>query len=69
LEFLRDQKRHERSLILATAADEKVARAINQEVGLFQKIFASDGGTRGRLRRIAPLSSLISTAFFCAQLP
>jgi 4-hydroxybenzoate polyprenyltransferase len=58
MEFLREQKRLGRSLILATAADEKVAQAINLEVGLFDKIFASDGvvnlsGKRKRDRLVA----------------
>ncbi len=43
LEFLREQKRLGRSLVLATAADENLAREINAEVGLFDQIFASDG--------------------------
>jgi 4-hydroxybenzoate polyprenyltransferase len=58
LEFLRAQKRLGRSLILATAADDKVAREINAEVGLFDRIFASDGtvnlnGERKRDRLVA----------------
>ncbi len=58
MEFLREQKRLGRSLILATAADEKVARKINLEVGLFDRIFASDGavdlsGERKRDRLVA----------------
>jgi 4-hydroxybenzoate polyprenyltransferase len=45
LEFLREQKRVGRSLILATAADEKVAREVNREIGLFDTVMASDGAT------------------------
>lgn len=62
LEFLREQKRLGRSLILATAADERVARAINSEVALFDQIFASDGavnlrGERKRDRLVAAFGS------------
>jgi 4-hydroxybenzoate polyprenyltransferase len=58
MEFLRAQKRLGRYLILATAADEKVARKINLEVGLFDQIFASNGavnlsGERKRDRLVA----------------
>jgi 4-hydroxybenzoate polyprenyltransferase len=58
LEFLREQKRLGRSLILATAADDKVAREINAELGLFDQVFASDGavnlsGERNRDRLVA----------------
>lgn len=45
LEFLREQKRQGRSLILATAADEKLAREVERDVGLFDAVFASDGET------------------------
>ena len=58
MDFLREQKRLGRSLILATAADDKVAQAINREVGLFDRVFASDGivnlsGERKRDRLVA----------------
>jgi 4-hydroxybenzoate polyprenyltransferase len=58
MEFLQAQKRLGRSLILATAADGKVAREINLEVGLFDQVFASDGavnlsGVRKRDRLVA----------------
>jgi len=58
LDFLREQKRVGRTLILATAADDTVAREINREVGLFDQIFASDGtvnlsGERKRDRLVA----------------
>lgn len=45
LEFLRGQKRLGRPLILATAADERVAREVNRETGLFDDVMASDGTT------------------------
>jgi 4-hydroxybenzoate polyprenyltransferase len=43
VEFLRDQKRLGRPLILATGADEKLATEINRELGLFDEVMASDG--------------------------
>src|ERR1700733_13711817 len=43
VEFLRDQKRLGRSLILATGADEKLATEINRDLGLFDEVMASDG--------------------------
>jgi 4-hydroxybenzoate polyprenyltransferase len=60
LAFLREQKRLGRALILATAADDKVAREINAELCLFDQIFASDGavnlsGERKRDRLVAAL--------------
>jgi 4-hydroxybenzoate polyprenyltransferase len=58
VEFLRDQKRMGRSLILATGADEKLATEINRELGLFDEVMASDGhinlvGRQKRERLIA----------------
>src|SRR5262249_9212096 len=43
IEFLREQKRNGRTIVLATAADEKTARAIADYLGLFDDIVASDG--------------------------
>jgi 4-hydroxybenzoate polyprenyltransferase len=43
VEFLRQQKILGRTLVLATAADSKVAQQINLELGLFDQVFASDG--------------------------
>ena len=43
VEFLREQKRQGRTLILATGADEKLASEINGELGLFDGVMASDG--------------------------
>jgi 4-hydroxybenzoate polyprenyltransferase len=45
VEFLREQKRQGRSLILATGADQKLATEINGELGLFDAVLASDGHT------------------------
>jgi len=43
LEFLRQEKRRERTLVLATGADERVAHRIAARLGLFDQVFASDG--------------------------
>ena len=43
LTFLREQKALGRPVILATAADEGLAREINRDSGLFDEILASDG--------------------------
>ena len=58
LAYLRAQKDLGRPLILATAADEKLAREVDREVGLFDEILASDGhvhlsGKRKRDRLVA----------------
>jgi 4-hydroxybenzoate polyprenyltransferase len=45
LTFLREQKAIGRPVILATAADEKLAREIGRDVALFDEILASDGHT------------------------
>lgn len=43
--FLRTQKRAGRTLILATAADEAIAQAVAGDLGLFDRVFGSDGVT------------------------
>jgi 4-hydroxybenzoate polyprenyltransferase/phosphoserine phosphatase len=43
IEFLRGQKSAGRKLVLATGADQKTARAIADQVGLFDEVVASDG--------------------------
>ncbi len=43
LTHLRDQKRSGRRLMLATGADERIARAVADELGLFDGVLASDG--------------------------
>ncbi|MGO9935918.1 MAG: UbiA family prenyltransferase [Steroidobacteraceae bacterium] len=58
MEFLREQKGRGRRLILATGADERLAREVGQEVGLFEEVLASDGqinlsGARKRDRLVA----------------
>jgi hydroxymethylpyrimidine pyrophosphatase-like HAD family hydrolase len=43
LDHLRAAKRQGRRLILASGADEKIARAVADECGLFDAVMASDG--------------------------
>jgi 4-hydroxybenzoate polyprenyltransferase/phosphoserine phosphatase len=43
LTFLRAQKRAGRKLILATASDAGLAKAVAEHVGVFDEVFASDG--------------------------
>ena len=45
LAYLREQKQRGRRLVLATGADERVARALVDPLELFEDIFASDGST------------------------
>jgi len=44
LAFLRDEQKRGRPLVLATAADRKIALAIAQHLDLFDAVLASDGG-------------------------
>lgn len=58
LAFLRDQKQSGRVLVLATAADERLAQKIAGKVALFDAVLASDGtvnlaGERKRERLVA----------------
>ncbi len=48
LEYLRDEQRAGRPLVLATAADEHLARPIAQHLGLFTEVIASNGETNIR---------------------
>lgn len=43
VEHLRAQKRRGRHVILATGTDQKIARAVAEELGLFDVVLASDG--------------------------
>ncbi|HUA33557.1 MAG TPA: UbiA family prenyltransferase [Candidatus Binataceae bacterium] len=43
--YLKEEKQRGRKLVLATGADEAVARQVAQELGLFDAVFASDGVT------------------------
>jgi 4-hydroxybenzoate polyprenyltransferase len=58
LDFLREQRRQGRYLVLATGADMKLAQAVAGETGLFDRIIASDGainlvGDKKRERLVA----------------
>lgn len=48
LEFLRSEKRKGRKLVLATAADIKLAEEVSRYIGLFDEVVASDGKTNMR---------------------
>ncbi|MCU0785480.1 MAG: UbiA family prenyltransferase [Verrucomicrobia bacterium] len=56
LDWLRDEKRAGRKLVLATASDIEMARPVAQHVGLFDEVLASDGTTN--LRDNAKLTAL-----------
>lgn len=43
LEWLRTEKRAGRTLVLATAADERLARSVAEHLGIFNEVIASDG--------------------------
>jgi 4-hydroxybenzoate polyprenyltransferase len=45
LAFLRDEYRRGRNIVLATAADETLAAAVSQYLGIFKAVLASDGVT------------------------
>lgn len=45
LAYLHEQKRGGRELVLASAADERLARAVADRLGLFDRVVASDGTT------------------------
>ena len=45
VEFLRQEKKKGRKLIMATAADRRIASAVAQRLGLFDAVLASDGKT------------------------
>jgi 4-hydroxybenzoate polyprenyltransferase len=53
LEYLREQRRHGRRIVLATASDKRIADAVAAHLGIFDEVIASDGernlkGTRKR---------------------
>ena len=56
LAYLREEKARGRVLVLATAADRRVAERIAEHVGLFDEVVASEGETnrsgRGKLERL-----------------
>lgn len=53
LQFLANEKRRGRRLVLATAADDEIAQTVAAQVGLFDEIIASDGANNlsGRKKR------------------
>ncbi len=60
LEYLQDERARGRRLLLATAADERVAHAVADRLGLFDEVLASDGrvnlaGEEKRRRLVAEL--------------
>lgn len=48
LAWLREQKRHGRKLVLATASDRKMAEPVARHIGLFDEVLASDGSVNLR---------------------
>lgn len=53
LAWLREERAAGRTIALATASDEKAARAIAGHVGVFDAVFASDGAVNNKARRKA----------------
>lgn len=53
LAWLREESAAGRTIALATASDEKAARAIADHVGVFDAVFASDGAVNNKSRRKA----------------
>lgn len=51
--WLREQRARGRTVVLATASDERAARAVAEHVGLFDDVFASDGETNLKSSRKA----------------
>ena len=63
--YLQEQKRQGRELHLATASDQSVARAVAAYVGLFDRVYASDGQRNLKGRRKAELLAAEFPAGFC----
>ena len=65
LELLSTEKKRGRRLVLATAADELIARAIATHIGLFEEVIASDGDTNlsGHKKRDALVTRFGSGGF------
>lgn len=53
LDHLREQRAHGRRIVLATGADERIARQVADHLGLFDEVLGSDGTTNlsGRRKR------------------
>jgi len=66
IDYLRRQRAHGRRLVLATAADRRVAEAVSKHLGLFDDVIASDG--RENLRghaKAARLCAVFGERRFC----
>ncbi|HEV2263827.1 MAG TPA: UbiA family prenyltransferase [Stellaceae bacterium] len=66
VDYLRQQRARGRRLVLATAADRRVAKAVSGHLGLFDEVIASDG--RENLRghaKAARLCALFGERQFC----
>ena len=66
IDYLRAQRAHGRRLVLATAADRRVAEAVSKHLGLFDEVIASDGreNLRGRAKA-ARLCAIFGERQFC----
>ena len=64
LEYLRAQKSLGRKLVLATAADRRIANAVAARVGLFDQVLASEGGVnlKGR-HKLAAIQAQVGSEF------
>jgi len=64
LEYLRAQKSLGRKLVLATAADRRIADAVAERVGLFDQVLASEGGVNLKGgHKLAAIESQIGAEF------
>ncbi len=65
LDFLRSEKKAGRTLVLATAADESIARSVAGHLALFDQVLASDGSVnlRGK-NKLARLTELFGEKGF-----
>lgn len=66
VDYLRQQRAHGRRLVLATAADRRVANAVSKHLGLFDEVIASDGSEnlRGHAKA-ARLCAIFGERRFC----
>jgi 4-hydroxybenzoate polyprenyltransferase/phosphoserine phosphatase len=65
LDDLREARQHDRTLVLVTAADSKIANKIAEYLGLFQLVLASNGQTnlKGKSKRQAVITAFGSGQF------
>ena len=64
LEYLRAQKSLGRILVLATAADRRIANAVAARVGLFDQVLASEGGVNLKGRdKLAAIQAQVGSEF------